>query len=332
MSQITEAKLYEAFGLGAQAQEPAEPAAEPQVVDTESGAQVQEIAEPAAEETNLESNVSTEPAAGSADPEEPENKAVNDSGSQKNMQTPEERRANAARRRQQEQQAAVESAVAAARQQEQEKYTAQLNQVFARAGLVDSATGKPITNLQEFEQWYKGFTDAKLQQDLKSGKLSKDTIDQLISNHPAVKQAEQVISQLNTAQEQQRIAADKARIDDQLAKIAELNPGIKGLQDILQMPTAAAFRANVAKGMDFLDAYRLANMDAIAEDKAQRARQAAQTNERGKEHLVSTGNSRGAGAASVPPDQMRLYRMMNPRATDAQIQAHFNKYLSNQGG
>lgn len=332
MSQITEAKLFEAFGLGAQAQEVAEPAAESQMEDTAQGERVQEVAEPAAEETNVDTDVGTEPNAGIANPEEPENEADNDTEIQKNAQTPEERHAHAARRRQQEQQAAVESAVAVVRQQEQEKHTAELNQVFARAGLVDTETGKPITNLQEFNDWHARYANAKLQQELKSGKLNKETLDQLISNHPTVKQAEQALSQLNAAQQQQQAAADKARIDDQLAQIAELNPEIKGLADILKMPTAEAFRKNVAKGMDFLDAYRLANMEAISEGKAQRARQAAQANARGKEHLVSTGNSRGSGAASVPPDQMRLYRMMNPKATDAQIQAHFNKYLTNQGG
>lgn len=332
MSQITEAKLYEAFGLSENTQGVADPAANPQMEDTAQGANVQEVADPAAEEANTGADVSTEPGTGNVQPEEPDNEAVNGTEPDNKEQTPEQRHAQAARRRQQEQQAAVQSAVAAAIQQEQEKYTAQLNEVFARAGLVDSATGKPITNLQEFEQWHKSFTDARIQQELKNGNLTRESIDLLISNHPAVKQAEQVVNQLQAAEAAQKAAADKARIDGQLAEIAKLNPQIKGLADILQMPTAEVFRDNVAKGMDFLDAYRLANMDAIADGKAERARQAAQMNQRGKEHLVSTGNPRGGGAASVPPDQMKLYRMMNPKATDAQIQAHFNKYVTNQGG
>lgn len=332
MSQITEAKLYEAFGLDAKAQEVVDPATNTQMEDTAEGENVQEIAAPAAEEANTGADVNTEPGTGNVQPEEPDNEAVNGTEPDNKEQTPEQRHAQAARRRQQEQQAAVQSAVAAAIQQEQEKYTAQLNEVFARAGLVDSATGKPITNLQEFEQWHKSFTDARIQQELKNGNLTRESIDLLISNHPAVKQAEQVVNQLRAAEAAQKAAADKARIDGQLAEIAKLNPRIKGLSDILQMPTAEGFRDNVAKGMDFLDAYRLANMDAIADGKAERARQAAQMNQRGKEHLVSTGNPRGGGAASVPPDQMKLYRMMNPKATDAQIQAHFNKYVTNQGG
>ena len=156
-------------------------------------------------------------------------------------------------------------------------------------------------------------------------------LDQLISAHPAVQQAQQIQVQAQEQQAQQRAEAERVRIEGQLAKIAELNPAIKGLGDILAMDTASAFRENVAKGMDFYDAYRLANMDALAQDKARRAVQASQNNARGKEHLRATGNARGSGAASVPHDQMKLYRMMNPNMTDAQIQAHYNKYLK-QGG
>ena len=334
MPPITEAKLYEAFGLGEKAQAVAEPAtpAEPQQAEPAEGAQAQESAAPAAEEANREPGTSTKPTAESGAPEDPAQTAAEGTEDPNKTQTPEERRTHAARRRQQEQQAAVDSAVAAAIQQEQQKHEAALNEVFAKAGLVNSVTGKPITNLQEFNDWHQQFAEAKLQQELKGGRLSKEALDQLISNHPMVKQAQQAVDQMHAAQQAQQAAQDKARIDGQLAEIAKLNPQVKTIGDILQMPTAEQFRENVKKGMDFLDAYKLANMDAIAEDKAQRARQAAQSNNRGKEHLVATGNSRGSGAASVPPDQMRLYRMMNPRATDAQIQAHFNQYLSNQGG
>lgn len=332
MSQITEAKLYEEFGLSEKVQEVAGPAGNPQQEDTARGANEQVIADPAAEETNTGADAGTEPGAGTASPDEPEHEAEGGTAPEQNQQTPQQRHEYAARRRQQELQAAIDDAVAAARQQMQRENAAKMDEIFARAGLVDSTTGEPIKTLEQFEQWYQGFQNAKIEQKLKRGKLTRDVLDQLISEHPTVKKAEEAVRQFTDAEAKQRAQAEQTRINGQLAEIAKLNPEIKGLADILQMPTAEAFRANVEKGMDFLDAYRLANMDAIAEGKAQRARQAAQTNERGKEHLVSTGNARGGGSASVPPDQLRLYRMMNPRATDAQIQAHFNKYLSSQGG
>lgn len=332
MSEITEAKLYEAFGLspteqGEQVQDPAEPAAEMQTDHNGTDQMQSENPEAAAVEDDPETGENTEPSADSDDPEEEDHDADKDTGAGKQPLTPEQRRTNAARRRAQEQQAAVDAAV----QAEQEKTKQMVEQVLSMAGLKNPTTGAPITTLEDFQKWGKETADAKLQQDLRAGKLTKEVLDQLISAHPAVQQAQQIQVQAQEQQAQQRAEAERVRIEGQLAKIAELNPAIKGLGDILAMDTAAAFRENVAKGMDFYDAYRLANMDALAQDKARRAVQASQNNARGKEHLRATGNARGSGAASVPHDQMKLYRMMNPNMTDAQIQAHYNKYLK-QGG
>ena len=51
-----------------------------------------------------------------------------------------------------------------------------------------------------------------------------------------------------------------------------------------------------------------------------------------KSHLTATGNVQGAGASSVPPAQMAIFRKMNPGATDAQIQKFYNQYKKRQGG
>lgn len=335
MSEITEAKLYEAFGLtpteqGAQEQETAEPAAETSS-ETGNGAQEQEIAEPAEPETDTGTGDEAEPDTDSEDPDEEDHQTDEVTGADKTPLTPEQRRANAARRREQEQQAAIQKAVAEAVQAEQQKSKQMLEEVLALAGIKNTSTGEAITSLEDLRKWSKEVADARLQKDLKAGKLTKEVLDQLISAHPAVQQAQQIQQQAQAQQSQQRAEAERARIDEQFTKIAELNPAIKGLSDILAMDTAPAFRVNVAKGMDFYDAYRLANMDAMAQDKARRAVQASQSNARGKEHLIATGNARGSGAASVPQDQMKLYRMMNPNMTDAQIQAHYNQYLK-QGG
>ena len=325
MSEITEAKLYEAFGLspteqGEQVQDPAEPAAEMQTDHNGTDQMQTDNAEPAEVGERADPGENAKPSVDSVDPEEEDHDADKDTVAGKQPLTHEQRRTNAARRRAQEQQAAVDAAV----QAEQEKTKQMVEQVLSMAGLKNPTTGAPITTLEDFQKWGKETADAKLQQDLRAGKLTRETLDQLISAHPAVQQAQE-------QQARQRAEAERVRIEGQLAKIAELNPAIKGLGDILAMDTAAAFRENVAKGMDFYDAYRLANMDALAQDKARRAVAASQNNARGKEHLRATGNARGSGAASVPHDQMKLYRMMNPNMTDAQIQAHYNAYIKRGG-
>lgn len=326
MPPITEARLFEAFGItppegeGAKEQEVAAPAAEETPAETERGEGEQEIAEPADEEAEP----GTDGAPADEGQEEPEETG-------KPMST-EDRRANAARRRQQEQKAAIDKAVEDALKAEREKHDAAMKALFEQAGLVDSFTGKPITSQEELAAWHRKSADAKLQRDLKAGKLTTEGLNQLIGEHPSVKQAQEVVQQAQNARKEQEAAAAKARIDDELAQIAKLDPAITDIHSLLNMPTAAQFKSYVDKGYSFLDAFKLANMDTLSEAKAQRARESAQLNSRSKSHLVATGNARGAGNAPVPEAQMAMYRRMLPKATDAEIRKFHNEYLKRQGG
>ena len=48
-------------------------------------------------------------------------------------------------------------------------------------------------------------------------------------------------------------------------------------------------------------------------------------NARSKDHLKGMGPQRGQGSSPVPPDEMAMFRLLNPGATDAEIQAYYNK-------
>lgn len=316
MPEITEASLMEAFGLapksqGEQEQGVAAPAAEGTPADTGSGEQEQEVAAPAEESAQDMDEESSQEGAEPAQGQE---------------MSQEERRANAARRRQQERQNEIQQAVSAALAEEQKKTKAAQEQFFRDAGLKNTFTGEAITNMAEFTAWKQAFDDAQRQKALKSGKLTPEVLDDAISRHPLIRKAQAVIDQAEETQRQQQEAADKARIDDELRQISQLDPGIKTVADILALPTASAFRSHIARGYTLLDAYRLANFDRLTASRAAAAKQEALNNARGKDHLGTVGNGRGAGAESVPPDQMRMFRMMMPEATDAQIQAWYNKH------
>lgn len=328
MPPITEAKLYEAFGLtppeetGAQVQEPAAPAAEAQTTEPAEGAQAQEPAAPAAESVQPETEPSEGAPAQKATGEKQENRPGNPPLSE------EQRRINAARRRQQEQQAAIEAALQAERSQT----AVAMNQVFAKAGLKNTFTGAPITNLDEFQQWNAKFEETRLQRELQAGKLTVDGLHQAMDQHPAIQQAQQLIQQTQAQQQEQQRAAEQSRIEGELAEIAKLDPSIKSVADLLKMPTSSEFRGYVAKGYGFLDAFKLSNMESITNARAEAVKQEAMNNARGKDHLRATGNGRGTGAASVPTQQMALFRQMNPGKSDAEIQKFYNNYLSRKGG
>lgn len=331
MPEITEAKLYEAFGLeapaadagnaGGQAQEPAAPAPEGTPAEPETGAQVQEIAAPAEgsatqePDNNDQNHQEGEPADGNQVPE-------------KVPLTTEQRRQNAARRRQQEQQAATEQAINAALEAERQKQAADLEQFFVRMGVKNTFTNEPIKTMEEFNAWKQQYDAEQFGKDLKAGKATPEQFTQMIDNHPMVKQAQQVIQLSQQQQKQQEQAAIQQRVDADLAEISKLDPSIKTVADLLLMPKAEEFKAFVAKGNGFLDAYRLSHFEELTAANAEKARQQAINLTRGKDHLQATGGSRGSGAEPVPAGVMAMYRAFNPRATEAEIQAHYNKTKS----
>lgn len=334
MAEMTEAKIYEALGLempatdiGANVQEPAAP------VQTQTdmelpmeGANGQEIAAPAEGDSISVPGTRSEP---DEDPGDPELDSGAVDGNQ--PQTLEERRANAARRRQQEQQQAVDAAVAAARQEEQTKAAEAIKDLFEKAGMKNTITGEPITTIEQMQQWQRQLHQAQLEKDLKAGKLTAEGLNHLIEEHPAVQKASQIQKQQEEAHIQQVQAEAKARIDGEIVEIGKMDPTIKSAADLLKMPKAKEFYEYVQKGYSFIDSYKLSHFEEITQRSAEAARQQAQAAARGKEHLTVVGNSRNTGAATVPADQMQLYRMLNPGASEADIQKHFNNYQKRGG-
>lgn len=242
------------------------------------------------------------------------------------QQTKEQRAENAARRRREEQQAAVKKAV----EDERARTKGQMDAFFAKAGMKNTVTGKPITTLEEFDAWRADYDAAKLQKDLKAGKLTPEALRSAVEQTPAIQALKKQQEQQAAADEQRRQAEAQARVNAELAEIHKLDPTINTVEDLLSMPGAKAFYDLVRKGNSFLDAYRLANFDRLTTARAEAARQQALNNARGKDHLTGTGTPQGTGAATVPPDVKAEYLAFNPDATDAEIQKHYNRYMEKQ--
>lgn len=328
---MTEEKVYAAFGLEAPEQNPGTGENEQAPADPAP------VAEPAGTDTGENEQ---EPAAPAQEPEiqEPDNEGDGqESAGQDTAMSQEQRRENAARRRQQEQQAAIDAAVSKALQEQKEKNDAAWQNFFQRAQLKNTISGEPITSIDQFDAWKTEFDAQKLNSDLKAGKLTAEQLNQVIASHPAVRQAQTMIQAEETARQQKQQAEEQQRISAEIAEIGKLSVqigggAVTGIQDLLAMPKSEEFKGYVAKGYSFLDAYKLANMEELANAKAEAARRQAMNNSRGKDHLNPIGKQIGNGAVSVPSDEMRIFRMMNPNATEAQIQEFYNKYKAKQGG
>lgn len=326
MAEFTEQQVYEALGLGAQVQETAEPATQPSEPE---GEQVQEPADPAEEVQRTDEGTKTETPAVADTPDDPEDDAAAGTQEGKQPLTPEQRRENAAKRRQQEltrQQEAINQAVQAAVRQERDKHEGILKEFFAKAGLKNTITGEPITNMEQFDTWNQQFSDAKLQRDLKAGKLTPEGLATAIGNHPIVKQAQQLITQDAAAKQAQQTAAAKAKIEGEIAEIHKLDESIGSLEDLMKASYWPELYAMTKRGYSIKDAHFLLNHDRLEKAKIDAAKQQTMNNTRGKDHMTATANPRGAGSISVPAADLAMFRQFNPGATDAEIQAYYNKY------
>ena len=303
--EITEEKLYAAFGLdqGGKEQEPAEPAEDPNEA-AESGT---EAAEEPETETPAEPEETQEP----EQPEEPKDEG----------QSAEERREHAARRRQAEMQEAIQSAVQQALQQRDQEYADQQNLFFQQAGLVNPFTKEPITNMDEFRAWREEQDNQKLQRELSSGKLTKETLDALIEQHPAVQAARQAQLEREQQQQAQQEEAFRQSVEQQLIEIRKVDPSITNISDLMNRPYSAAFYEAVKRGNNFADAFYLATRGQEQAQIAEAARQSAMNNLNGKNHLKPTSFGGKAGA-TVTADERQMYKLFNPDASDEAIQKY----------
>lgn len=327
MAEFTEQQVYEALGLGAQGQEAAEPAPAASEADP-TGVQAQEPADPAQEQQPTE-GTRTEPPADADAPDEPGDDAVAGTQEGKAPLTPEQRRANAAKRREMEQarqQAAIDQAVQAAVKQEQDKQESAMKAFFEKAGLKNTITGEPITNMEQFDAWNQQFNDARLQRELKAGKLTPEGLAAAISNHPVVQQAQQLIASEAAARQAQQTATAKARIDGEIAEIHKLDASIGSLEDLMQTSYWPELYAMTKRGYSIKDAHFLLNHERLEQARVEAARQQGMNNARGKSHMTATTAPRGAGSVSVPAAELALFRQFNPGATDAEIQDYYNRY------
>lgn len=337
MAGFEESDLYAAFGLEQPAggNEPgaAEPGAqEGQAQGTEPGTgEAQEPAQTQEQDPSRDQgNGGAQGGAGGAGDVSGASQAEGGQEGEPAQQTKEQRAENAARRRREEQQAAIDAAVKKAVEDERARTKGQMEAFFARAGMKNTVTGKPITTLDEFDAWRADYDAAKLQKDLRAGKLTPEALRSAVEQTPAIQALKKQQEQQAVADEQRRQAEAQARVNAELAEIHKLDPTINTVEDLLSMPGAKAFYDLVRKGNSFLDAYRLANFDRLTTSRAEAARQQALNNARGKDHLTGTGTPQGTGAATVPPDVKAEYLAFNPDATDAEIQKHYNRYMEKQ--
>lgn len=310
--EINDVNPWEALGLEqpetAQDPEPAASEQEPEVAEPAGeGGNDPEVAEP---DTDDDMEDGQEPA------EEPEEKP------EKKPLTREERAANAKRRRQQE----VDEAVAKARAEEQKKFNDRLAAFFKDAKMKNAHNGNSdILSLEDAEAWALQDRLAKANANLKAGKMTAEDLQTLVEESPTFKDMKQKQEQQEQTAREQSQHQFQANVELEMAEIRKLDPTVKTLADVVKMDTGKEFARLVQKGgLSYLEAFKLANMDKLMEQRATVAATAAKVATGGKDHLTKT-KSVGVPPLDVPQDVKDAYRIFNPKATDEEIEKHYRK-------
>lgn len=309
---MNEERIYEALGLTPPAAPPpAEPPAEPPVTEPPA-------APPAAEPPAAQPPAAQPPA-------EPPAAQPPDAAAQTEAQN----REAAARRRAQERQAAIDQAVAEALKQERDRQAAEQKEFFERAGIKNTVSGQPITNMKEFDEWQAEFQAQKLSRELKAGQLTPETFNAAVAANPAVRAAAQAQKRAAEAEAMKESAAKAAKarelMEADLAEIRKLDPAVNSLEDFFALDRAEELKTAISRGQTLLSAYRNTYFDRLVAAAAEQARTQALSSQRGREHL-GTVTPQGGGTVSVPPDEMRIFRAVNPQASEADIAKYYNKY------
>lgn len=210
---------------------------------------------------------------------------------------------------------------------EAEKY---IDDAFKTAGLRNPYTDKPITNKADYEEYKARFDADKKERFLKKSGMSQKEFNEFIETLPEVARAKQAEARARNAQKEAEEISIKAKVEEQLREISALDPKIKSLDDLQNMPNYAEFYARVKRGLTLTEAFKLTNFDEQIKGTARRAEQAARNAAAGKSHMTAT-STRGTGAASVPSDVKEMYKALNPNATDAEIAEHYNRNRKGNG-
>ena len=200
------------------------------------------------------------------------------------------------------------------REEMKQSHDAQLREIFGDMGLKDR-DGNPITTMDAYREMQQLEKTARLERDLKAGKLTMEGLQSALANLPGVKETVEAAKQAQQAADRDSHIAKR---EVQLAEIRKMNPGIKSLNDIVAMPTGKAFLQAVNGGCDFLTAYKVANHEDLVKQARAAGEQAARNAAASKGHLRQT-NHNVKGGVEVTQGMRERYRRFNPNITDEQI-------------
>ncbi len=198
-------------------------------------------------------------------------------------------------------------------------------EIYRKMKLIDPHTGKLITNSAEYEAYAARSSERQKAEFLEQSGMTEQEYNRFVESLPEVQEARRKAAEAAALAEKANAAEAEARIQEQLKEIQKLDESMKTLEDLAKMEAYEAFYGLVQKGYSMVDAYKLTNFDKLTQKAAGAEKQKALNLVNSKTHLEGT-KARGEGAITVPAEVKVNYRIFMPKATDAEIEAHYRAY------
>lgn len=281
---------------GAKEQEVTDPASDP---DTVEGTEEQDLADPDTAEDAEESAEAEEAAPEAGEQVEP---------SAKPKQSKAENRKFAAKRRAEE----LEAAKAAA-----------FDEVISKLSIMNPKTGKPCETYAEYIAMQEGERTDKVRAELVAKGVDPATIEELVTQNPAVTAAEEAIERAEAAEAAAKQKADGLSFEKLLADVGSVLPDIRTAEDLFAWERYDEFRLLVSGGKDPLHAAKVLSGGATAAA----AQQAALNAIASKSHLTGTNTRRSNGGDyGISDVQYANMRALHPNISRKDAAAFYNKY------
>lgn len=201
----------------------------------------------------------------------------------------------------------------------EKKMETKLDQLIAEIGFEDPYTGKKVKSKAEIDAYKKRLQEERSKEIQEKAGMSEEQYQAFVNSLPEVQKGKE-------AQEKLRDLEIRTTIAQQMEEIRKISPEIKGTEDLAKLEHFDELYNMIGRGYSLANAYKILYFDSLTEKAAQAAKQKALNSIGGRDHLKPS-TSRGVGATPVPADVAAEYRLFMPNATDAEIQAHYNKYI-----
>ena len=127
--------------------------------------------------------------------------------------------------------------------------------------------------------------------------------------------------------EENSLREGERELNEQIRQLSEIDPSIKTFDDICRMENFKSFDSLVRNnGLNFVDAYRLANFEKLSQKDAAATKQAAINAAKGKSHMVPTaGLTVNDGLEEIPASELPKWKAFFPEASAKELKEKYNR-------